>query len=222
MARRGGQFLLACRIAYIGNNSGVCNSRARDEDQSSTCRIADRGSGEVGLNPRDLKIKRIPQVCDLEVQQEIKRLQEQIHDLELQHERCKAETVLGTIMWDKSDEEVEGFVYDDYEDEECDSWMTNSSIVEDDRKSWDGEWVQWEDQLDLKPDVKYLQHSLHVFVDSLSPTTRIVIVAGIWCRCPIKVLKRLNNKTHKTRGRVFFEDGENDVGGNQRDDPDPE
>ncbi|KAL8249091.1 hypothetical protein R6Q59_005959 [Mikania micrantha] len=212
----------------------------RGEDQSSTCKIVDGGSGKVGLDPRDLKIKRIPQqVCDLEVQQEIKRLQQQIHDPELQRKRCKAKTVLGTIMWDKSDDEVEGFgekechsgrdfiydflfVYDDFGNEECDSWMTSSSIVEDDRKSWDGERVQWEDQLDLKPDVKDLQHSLHVFVDSLSPTTRIVIVVGIWCRCPIKVLKRLNNNTHKTRGRVFFEDGENDAGGNQRDDPDAE
>ncbi|KAD6454416.1 hypothetical protein E3N88_09122 [Mikania micrantha] len=30
--------------------------------------------------------------------------------------------------------------------------------------------------------------------------------------CPIKIFKKLNDNAHKTRGRVFFKDGENDVG----------
>ncbi|KAD2804196.1 hypothetical protein E3N88_37573 [Mikania micrantha] len=59
MARREGQYFPVCRIADGGNNSGVFHSRAREEDQSSTYRIANRGSGEVGLDPQDLKINRI-------------------------------------------------------------------------------------------------------------------------------------------------------------------
>ncbi|KAD6120005.1 hypothetical protein E3N88_11276 [Mikania micrantha] len=38
----------------------------------------------------------------------------------------------------------------------------------------------------------------------------------------IKFLKRLNSNVHKTRGRVFFEDGENDAGEDPRNNPDPE
>ncbi|KAD3066733.1 hypothetical protein E3N88_34613 [Mikania micrantha] len=38
----------------------------------------------------------------------------------------------------------------------------------------------------------------------------------------IRVLKQLNDNAHKTRGRVFFEDGENDAGDDPINNPDPE
>ncbi|KAI3804306.1 hypothetical protein L1987_25752 [Smallanthus sonchifolius] len=94
--------MLAHRIADGGNEKRVFYSHARGEDQPSTRRVADRGSGGVGPDPWDHKIKRLRQrVRNLEIQQEIKRLRQRIQDLELQRETRKTETESSTVVRDE-------------------------------------------------------------------------------------------------------------------------
>ncbi|MFS7933261.1 hypothetical protein Hanom_Chr04g00377621 [Helianthus anomalus] len=107
------------------------NSRTRQ-------RIADRGSGRVGVDPRDIKIRILRQrVRDLELKHEIQRLKQWIHDLEALStwDETKPEEFVGDKLSGDEEHPTNGDaiydsppMYDEYGDEDWYSWVTGGDL----------------------------------------------------------------------------------------------
>ncbi|KAD3642365.1 hypothetical protein E3N88_31589 [Mikania micrantha] len=185
-----------------------------DRDQSLTYRIADRGSIEVGLDQHDLKIKRIQRrVWNLELQHKTRRLKQGIQVLEALptwKETEPEETVGDESTGDEEHPILEGFIYpsppcfDIYQDEVLDTeeYLKVTKAV---------------NGTDLERN--------ELFCDSWSVTTPLKEVSSAMVGSQSIRQKVIVNKNQvdvpfdpgwfwsgsKTRGRVFFEDGENDA-----------
>ncbi|KAD1274137.1 hypothetical protein E3N88_43076 [Mikania micrantha] len=258
MARREGQYFPVCRIADGGNNSGVFHSRAREEDQSSTYRIADRGSGEVGLDPQDLKINQISPTwketepeepyddeevnkedcrwnakalneVDSQVRQPLWGSDETMGD-ELVSKICNVENiegsdpkvVIGGPTAQSQSKVIPSFMPKDtpellvrprFTDFQKEDNLIKSPTLEDTQKESD---IQLEENILISRNTDQFADNYTFSLEGLD------VDLYVGADGSIKFLKQFNNYAHKTRGRVFFEDGENDAGDDPRNNPDPE
>ncbi|KAJ0481223.1 hypothetical protein HanIR_Chr13g0640251 [Helianthus annuus] len=139
MARRDSDYSRARRIADRGNGRDGLDSRARGEDRRLVRRTADRGNDGVDPDPRDLKIKRLQQqVRDLELQHEVRRLKQRIRDLEnssswkeTEPEEPVGDDLSGDEEHPTNDATIYNSppLYDEYGDEEWYSWVTGGGAV---------------------------------------------------------------------------------------------